>query len=298
MTGLLHLGFHDGQPHIQGALIYRDNDHHNDHYGYHHYDYGHYYHHYSPFYTHYDYGHHYPRYGYSYSSVYYQHPVVYRFYNTQTIYVDDGNDRDVRYTDSFYDNNVDNSTLMGPPAPRTGVTDRRPGVSNTSNDYAVIKDQLNGHPVKQGSIAYARGDYEEAGKFFVQAMLSDERDGYAKLLYSMTSFATGDYDVAAVALRRALLTTDLLIDRPLDIRTLYQDLHQFDVQIDRLKHYVTKHPKDRESRFLLGYINYATGRQKPAVAIFGTLSLENHDDILVSKLLKAAALSKPSTRGL
>ena len=129
-------------------------------------------------------------------------------------------------------------------------------------------------------------------------MLSDERDGYAKLLYSMASFATGDYDVASVALRRALLTTDLLIDRPLDLRTLYKDLHQFDVQVDRLKHYVANHPKNRESRFLLGYINYATGRQEPAVVIFGSLTMEDQSDLLVNKLLKAAALSKPSTGGL
>lgn len=300
---LLHLGYHDGQPHIQSALLYRDRDHHDDyhydHYGYNQYDYGHYYHHYSPFYTHYDYGHQYPWYGYSYSSVYYQQPVVYRFYNTETIYVDDINDRVVRYTDSSYGDDVYDSTLVGPPAPRTGTANIRNGASNTMLDYAVIEDQanpdesgLNSHPVERGSIAYARGDYEEANKLFAQAMLSDERDGYVKLLYAMTGFATGEYELAAVALRRALLTTDLLIDRPLDVRTLYQDLHKFDVQIDRLKHYVADHPKDRQSRFLLGYINYATGRQEPAVVLFGTLATENHEDILVHKLLKAAALSK------
>lgn len=293
-TGLLHIGRQDGHTSVQGALIYRNN---NDHYyghGYNrYYGSGHYYNHYSPFDNHhYGYDPYYSHQGYYYSSLYYHRPVVYRFYDPQYFYVDD----DIDYVNeiTIINNTVDSgpyrtsgtSAVMGPPMPTTVI-------NNANDDYAVIDDPMKAHPVERGGVAFANGDYKQAKSFFAQAMLSDERDGYAKLLYAVSGFAMGEYDLASIALRRALMTTDLLIDRPLDVRNLYKDLHQYDMQMDRLKRYVADHLKDRETRFLLGYLNYATGRQEPAVAIFGALSIENQEDLLSAKLLKAVSLAKP-----
>jgi Flp pilus assembly protein TadD len=118
--------------------------------------------------------------------------------------------------------------------------------------------------------------------------MADERDGYAKFLYALTNFALGDYEVAGVAIRRALLTTADLIDYPVDIRSLYPDKSRLSIQFDSLVAFVEDHPQDRDARLLLGYLQYAAGDPRLAMSILDPLATSGSEDEIVTLLLDAA----------
>ena len=120
-------------------------------------------------------------------------------------------------------------------------------------------------------------------------MLADERDGYAKFLYALANFSLGDYDVAGMAIRRALLTTPELIEYPVDARGLYPDPLVLEAQIGQLNHFVVDHPADRSATLLLGYVLYATGQPGRAILTLGPLTATDPNDNL-SALLRDAVL--------
>jgi tetratricopeptide (TPR) repeat protein len=142
--------------------------------------------------------------------------------------------------------------------------------------------------VSDANNAFAAGRYEEAKGLYVRAVMTDERDGYAKTLYAWANFALGDYEAAAAALRRALLTTPDLVDYPLDLRTLYPDRAILDRHSDALMRFLADHPQHREAQLLWGYLLYSIGQAEPAATVFSALAGADQDDTLLSLLRDAA----------
>ncbi len=125
--------------------------------------------------------------------------------------------------------------------------------------------------VTQGNAAFSAGDYDEARRLYIRATLADERDAYAKLLYAVANFALGDYEVAAGALHRALLTAADLMEYPVDVRALYGDALLFESHLHALARYTEGHRADREARLLQGYLHFATGAPQRALDILTPL---------------------------
>jgi tetratricopeptide (TPR) repeat protein len=142
--------------------------------------------------------------------------------------------------------------------------------------------------VVEGNAAFAAGRYDEARGLYVRAVMTDERDGYAKTLYAWANFALGDYEVAAAALRRALLTTPDLVDNPLDLRTFYPDRAVLDRHADALMRFLADHPQHREAQLLWGYLLYSIGQAEPAASVFTSLAGADQNDALLPLLRDAA----------
>ena len=106
----------------------------------------------------------------------------------------------------------------------------------------------------------------------MHAVLADDEDGYAKLFYGLANFAAGDYGAAATAFRRALQTAPDLIDDPIDLRTFYQDESTLAAQLTRLSEFANARPGDQETRFLLGYLYFATGDPEKALTALRRVS--------------------------
>ncbi len=268
-AGYIQLGNHSSDAGLHGALYYNGSrHHHNRHHGY---GYGHYYHHYQP--IHY-YGHHYyqPYYGYSYLSAYYDVPYVYGFYDTDVPYVDQSAGAPEAYAAA--------------PPPAAGAT---PSTSAQDSTYQALTKPGDTTLVGKGNTAFTAGRYDEARRSYVSAMLADERDGYAKFLYALANFAAGDYDVAGMALRRALLTTPALIDYPVDVRSLYALPILFETQLESLIRFVGDHADDRGASLLLAYLHYATGQPERALPVANRLSKSDANDS-VAALLRDAVL--------
>ena len=122
----------------------------------------------------------------------------------------------------------------------------------------------------------------------VRAVLTDERDGYAKLLYAWANFALGDFDTAAASLRRSLWTTTDLVDYPMDLRTLYSDRSALTLQTERLERVVAENPMNRESAMVLAYLYYSVGEADRAASMFSSVADRDADDTLAAQLRDAA----------
>ncbi len=251
---------------------------------------GHYYNQYRPIYYS-GYAYYYPPWPYySYVSVYQYDPVVYRPYGYNTVYIERSYEVDSGYgvADVYYD-----AAGQGQPGSFESTHGVAPPADAAISTYDDITQERLRPLLEEAGEAFAAGRYEDARNLYIRAMLADERDGYAKLLYGMSSFALGEYEVASVAVRRALLTTELLIDQPLDLRTLYAEPLLFERQLDELIRRVQQNKDDQAAKFLLGYLNYSIGRVEAAVAMFTELSTIDPADTLALKLRNKAKLARP-----
>ncbi len=234
--------------------------------------------------------------GYSYPSVYYAEPYVSTVYSEPT-YVPQYSDTeyvtppDEPATAMYGSPPVDQAGSVQPTVPNTQL----PTISNTQpqegvdNYQSLAGDESHRAVVTKGNEAFAAGRYDDARGLYARAVMSDERDGYAKVLYAWANFALGNYEVAAAALRRGLLTTPDLVDYPLDLRTLYPDLEILDRQRDDLKRFIAGNPGHREAQFVWGYLLYSTGEAGPAESVFNSLESADKNDTLMSLLGDAAA---------
>lgn len=267
LGGYLHLGHDRGRSRLYGTLLY-DRDHRRQ-FGSRYYPRGHYYHLYYP--IHY-FGHDYysPWHGYTYSSVYYQEPYVYQFYDKDVYYVDEVREPADR--------------VMGERPESEAVVE---GQATPDVVYQTLTEPSENTLIGRGNAAFFAGLYEEARRYYVSGVLADERDGYAKFLYALVNFATGDYDVAGMALRRALLTTPELIDYPPDIRGLYANAGVLDGQLGALTRFAKDQPRDRNAGFLLAYLQLTRGDATGALEILTRLADADEGDQLVTLLRDA-----------
>lgn len=268
-AGGIHFGRGTAGSSLYGALLY-DRDH-QRHPGRRCYPRGHYYHLYYPI-RHFAHDRYRPWGGYTYTSVYYPEPYVYRFYDTDVQYVEE-----VREQAGEYDAGVSSAVepVEGPLAPDVA--------------YQLLTEADDTTLIGRGNAAFLAGRYDEAREHYVSALLADERDGYAKFLYALANFAAGDYDVAAMAVRRALLTTPELIDYPADVRALYVDAATLEVQLRKLVRFVEDHPRDRGAQLLLAYLYFAGGDPGRALSVLGGLTGSDRDDE-VAALLRDAVM--------
>ncbi len=164
-----------------------------------------------------------------------------------------------------------------------------PQVTTADTDLLPLTEPGEMTLVGKGNAAFTNGRYDDARRFYVSAIMADERDGYAKFLYALTNFALGDYEVASMAIRRALLTTVDLIDYPVDIRSFYPDKSWLAAQLDSLVAFVEAHPQDPDARLLLGYLHYAAGDPQLAMSVLDLQATSDNKDEIVT-LLRDAVL--------
>ncbi len=100
----------------------------------------------------------------------------------------------------------------------------------------------------------------------------------------MANYAAGDYDVAAMALERALLTTPDLLEHPVDVRSLSPHLVLWETHLEELVRYAAKHPSKRRARLLLGYLQYAAGDGERALSVLGPLADSDPGDDMAALL--------------
>ncbi len=221
--------------------------------------------------------------GYTYSSPYYSEPYAVQVYETPVY------DVPTYATTGVYAAPAE--TYVTPPAQTVVPQPTAPSeqVTGSADGYRTLEpsDELR-TVVLNGNAAFAAARYEEAKGLYIRAVLADERDGYVKTLYAWANFAMGDYDTAAASLRRALLTTPDLVDYPMDLRTLYSDSNLLGAQSERLARHVAENPEHRESRFVLGYLQYSVGEAQSAASIFQELASRDAGDTLVGQLADAA----------
>jgi tetratricopeptide (TPR) repeat protein len=173
-------------------------------------------------------------------------------------------------------------TVYAPPAERTTQPVQPP--DQEAPDFSEEQRKT----VMDGNAAFSAGRYEEARDLYVRAVLTDGRDGYAKMLYAWSNFALGDFTTAAASLRRALVTTPELIDYPMDLRTMYSDASVLPTQTERLVRYISENPPNADAELLLAYLHYSIGEAQRAADSFKRTAAADANDKVAAKLHQAA----------
>ena len=261
---------------------------------------GHYYRGYSPIYwPHYGYYYRTPSWGYTYASVYYYEPYVASIYDDTVYYVVRDYDEYPESTTYIIDGGSTTYTSAGPseqapvstyagqaqPSQYRGAVEQP--VEQPGEQYAPLEGSSWGPVLGEGNAAFASGRYEDARRLYVQAVFADERDGYAKMLYAWANFALGDFEVAATAVRRALLTSPDLMEFPIDVRTLYLDRLVFEFHVSELARHTVANPEGSDAVFLLSYLYYSVGEPGRAAVHLAALSHTAPTDTLVGLLYDA-----------
>ena len=229
-----------------------------------------------------------PWYGYTFASVYVQEPYV-RYAYTDPVYYADNTS--VLYADGI-STVIYGSETAGSPvdAYSNGVAPgATPGNEAASSGAATSSGDSGWGPVVgPGVVAFQAGRYDEARRAFSRAMIEDDRNGYAAMLYAWTDFALGEFELAANSIRRGLSATPELIDFPIDVRTLYSDVLALEGQLARLRDQVLDRPEDTNARLVYAYLLYSLGEATEAARLLEPRGDALPDDVTILLLRDAA----------
>ncbi|MGA2067714.1 MAG: tetratricopeptide repeat protein [Thermoguttaceae bacterium] len=138
----------------------------------------------------------------------------------------------------------------------------------------------------QGLEAFQAGEYRNALKLAAHAAIDDPQNPSVHLLLSLSMFAMGNYDGAAME-AHALAA----MGKTPDWNTLYSfygDVTKFTDQVRALEKDVGQHASLPTSRFLLGFLYLSEGHKEAArTQLLKALTLAPHDRVAANLLVTA-----------
>ncbi len=166
----------------------------------------------------------------------------------------------------------------------------------TSTDKAADGQQLY-MMMYEGTKKFSAGAYEDAARMFLDVTLQDPNNVDASLAYAVARFATGDYAVSSVAIRRGISRIPEIVDSTFDIRLRYGKMDDLNSHVQALANFVQAHPDDADSTLVLGFVQHFIGERAAARETFGRLrELSPADGDLARVFLNAKALpAEPAT---
>lgn len=145
----------------------------------------------------------------------------------------------------------------------------------------------------EGLEAFTGGDYDKAGRLFLQVAMADSDNIDAWLAYGVARFATGDYEASALAIRRAVRAFPDVVNSPVDLRERYGRLEDFEEQLALLEEQTRNRPEDAHAWLVLGFVQHFSGQREPAGQTFDVIQRRFEDDREIADIfLKAKPLSE------
>lgn len=142
--------------------------------------------------------------------------------------------------------------------------------------------------MREGVELFEAGKYSDAASKFLRVTLADRQNVDATLAYAAARFATGDYQISALAVRRAVRRMPEVVDSAFDIRGRYGDLHDFEVHLARLEQFLADHPDDEDAWMVLGFVRHFSGQRQLAAETFQRLTAMDGADVEAVELFLAA----------
>lgn len=174
--------------------------------------------------------------------------------------------------------------------PANSTPARLPPVGQRPDDAFLKTLQL-------GDTAFQNGDYAQAGRHYIRAQLEGVYTGEATLAYALTHFALGNYDLAALALRRSLDQIPDAVSAPLDITYFYPDAAVLKAHLVALEQYLQQGQATGHGWLVLGYVRFGTGDPVGAVQAFENALQASPGDALARLLQEAAQAVRGQSPG-
>jgi len=159
-------------------------------------------------------------------------------------------------------------TYSSPPA-TTGRQDSAAGDANGQQLYLMMYE---------GTKQFSDGAYEAAARLFLDVTLKDPGNVDAALAYGVGRFATGDYAVAAVAIRRGVSRLPDIVNSSFDIRDRYGNATDLARHMQALQNYVRQHPDNADALLILGFVQHFTDQRDAARQTFERLRQVSRPD--------------------
>lgn len=113
--------------------------------------------------------------------------------------------------------------------------------------------------MREGVESFHNGDYDHAARSFLQAAMSDRGNPDSWLAYAIARFASGDYEMSAMAVRRGVRQGPGVVNAPIDVRERYGKRDDFAKQVRSLERYVQDHAEDADGWLVLGFVRHFSG---------------------------------------
>jgi hypothetical protein len=140
----------------------------------------------------------------------------------------------------------------------------------------------------EGVQLFYEGKYNEAAATFLRVTLADRHNIDATLAYAVARFATGDYQISALAVRRGIRRMPEVVNSGFDVRDRYGNPDDFEKHLSRLERFVVENPELEEGWTVLGFIRHFSGQRELAAETFeGLKTLPKADLEVVQIFLNA-----------
>lgn len=179
------------------------------------------------------------------------------------------------------------STQQQPPAqPSQQQNSSSGGTPNGEQLYQRMVD---------GTDKFSKGAYEEAAKLFLDVATQDPANVDAALAYAVARFATGDYAVSAISIRRGIGRLPDIVNSLFAIQDRYGKVGDLDQHMQSLVTFLRDHPDNVDAVLVLGFVQHFTGQRGAAKDTFGQLRRMSKEDAqLADTFLNAKPLPEPT----
>ena len=128
---------------------------------------------------------------------------------------------------------------------------------------------------------------------FLQVTMQDPENADAALAYAVARFATGDYAISAVAIRRGVRKFGEVVNTGFDIRERYTNKEDFDRHFQTLINFVSQRPDNADGLMVLGFAEHFTGQRDRAMETFNDIKRRFPSDADVADtFIKAKPLAE------
>ncbi len=126
--------------------------------------------------------------------------------------------------------------------------------------------------------SFSKGQYDAAARTFLQVAMATGDNVDAWLAYAVARFATGDYSMAATAVRRGIPKYPEVVNANFDIRTRYGNEADFERHLMALDRLLRERPDSRDSWLTLGFVLHFSGMRPQATRVFEMITKQFPDD--------------------
>ncbi|MHC4443920.1 MAG: tetratricopeptide repeat protein [Planctomycetota bacterium] len=243
---------------------------------------------YSPYYS------SYPVYTYSALYPYYTSPgyVYTQPSYSQNVYIDGSGGEQYRVEgDVSGDNNVQAPADQQGEGGLNGVVIPE-GDDGQFKNTRLPEEQLH-RLMLEGIEAFSAGKYEKAAERFLMVAMEDRDNPDALLAFAIARFATEDYRISAVAIRRGISQFPEIVNSAFNILGRYGDKDDFEDHLEELVEYVEDHEDDVDGRLVLGFVQHFMYDRESAAKTFALLKLQSSSDAdLADLFIKARPLKE------
>jgi len=138
--------------------------------------------------------------------------------------------------------------------------------------------------IKEGLASFEQGDYESAARSFLQSAMANPDNIDALLAYAVARFATGDYAVSAIAIRRGVGKFPGVVNAAFDVRDRYGQLEDFERHLIRIERFAQEHPEDIDGWLVLGFIRHFSDQRELSARTFELVLKLSADDAELAKI--------------